>query len=118
MGLMQIMPRTGQSLADTLGMNRFERHSLFAPAISIRLGTYFLGDQVRQFAAGPAAKMGFELGLAAYNAGPHNARKWIARFPYQAPAAFVARIPYKDARRYVKLVLKNYAIYKALSDDA
>ncbi len=118
MGLMQIMPRTGQSLADTLGMNRYERHSLFDPAISIRLGTYFLGDQVRQFAAGPAAEMGFELGLAAYNAGPHNARKWIERFPYQDPDAFVERIPYKETRRYVKLVLKNYAIYKALSDDA
>ncbi|MEE3258599.1 MAG: transglycosylase SLT domain-containing protein [Candidatus Latescibacterota bacterium] len=118
MGLMQIMPHTGHTLADSLGIHRFERHSLFDPAVSIRLGSYFLGDQVRQFTAGPAAAMGFELGLAAYNAGPHNARKWLERFPYEDIDAFVERIPYKETRLYVKLVLKNYAIYKALSNDA
>jgi soluble lytic murein transglycosylase len=118
MGLMQIMPHTGQNLAETLGIPSFERHSLFDPAVSIRLGSYFLGDQVRQFTEGPAAEMGFELGLAAYNAGPHNARKWLDRFPFDDIDAFVERIPYKETRLYVKLVLKNYAIYKALSNDA
>ena len=118
LGLMQIMPHTGQTLADTLGIPRFERRSLFDPAVSIRLGSYFLGDQVRQFTEGPAAEMGFELGLAAYNAGPHNARKWLDRFPIADVDAFVERIPYKETRLYVKLVLKNYAIYKALSNDA
>jgi soluble lytic murein transglycosylase len=118
MGLMQIMPQTGQTLAQNLGMRRYERRSLFDPAVSIRLGSYFLGDQVRQFTEGPGAEMGFELGLAAYNAGPINAHKWLERFPYEDPDAFVERIPYKETRLYVKLVLKNYAIYKALSDDA
>ena len=118
MGLMQIMPHTGQTLAHTLGIPRFKRHSLFDPSVSIRLGSYFLGDQVRRFTEGPAAEMGFELGLAAYNAGPHNARKWLDRFPFDDIDAFVERIPYKETRLYVKLVLKNYAIYKALSNDA
>lgn len=118
MGLMQIMPHTGQTLANTLGIPHFEHRSLFDPVVSIRLGSYFLGDQVRQFTEGPAAEMGFELGLAAYNAGPHNARKWLDRFPFEDIDAFVERIPYKETRLYVKLVLKNYAIYKALSNDA
>ena len=117
-GLMQIMPHTGLTLARTLEMKPFELRALFDPAVSIRLGSYFLGDQVRQFAAGPGADLGFELGLAAYNAGPHNARRWLKSFPAEDPDAFVERIPYKETRLYVKLVLKNYAIYKALSDDA
>ena len=117
-GLMQIMPHTGLTLARTLEMKPFELRSLFDPAVSIRLGSYFLGDQVRQFAAGPGADLGFELGLAAYNAGPHNARRWLESFPAEDPDAFVERIPFKETRLYVKLVLKNYAIYKALSDDA
>ena len=117
-GLMQIMPHTGLTLARTLEMKPFELRALFDPAVSIRLGSYFLGDQVRQFAAGPGADLGFELGLAAYNAGPHNARRWLESFPAEDPDAFVERIPYKETRLYVKLVLKNYAIYKALSDDA
>lgn len=117
-GLMQIMPHTGLTLARTLKIKPFELRELFDPAVSIRLGSYFLGDQLRQFAAGPGADLGFELGLAAYNAGPHNARRWLERWPAEDPDAFVERIPFKETRLYVKLVLKNYAIYKALSDDA
>jgi len=116
LGLMQIMPHTGKTLAQTLGIRRFKRTSLYDPEVSIRLGSYFLGDQVRQFTEGPAAEMGFELGLAAYNAGPHNARQWLERFPHDDADAFVERIPFKETRLYVKLVLRNYAIYKALSD--
>ena len=117
-GLMQIMPHTGLTLARTLKIKPFDLRELFDPAVSIRLGSYFLGDQLRQFAAGPSADLGFELGLAAYNAGPHNARRWLERWPAEDPDAFVERIPFKETRLYVKLVLKNYAIYKALSDDA
>lgn len=117
-GLMQIMPHTGLTLARTLQIKPFELGELFDPAVSIRLGSYFLGDQMRQFAAGPGADLGFELGLAAYNAGPHNARRWLERLPSEDPDAFVERIPFKETRLYVKLVLRNYAIYKALSDDA
>ena len=115
-GLMQIMPQTGHELARQLGLNQFERTALFDPDISIRLGSRFLGDQVRQFATGPTRKLGFELGLAAYNAGPHVAHKWVQRFSYEDPDAFVERIPFKETRLYVKLVLKNYAIYKVLSE--
>lgn len=117
-GLMQIMPHTGLTLARTLQIKPFELHALFDPAVSIRLGSYFLGDQMRQFATRSGADLGFELGLAAYNAGPHNARRWLKSFPSEDADAFVERIPYKETRLYVKLVLRNYAIYKALSDDA
>ena len=113
---MQIMPKTGKTLATHLGMQRFKHSSLYDPDVSIRLGSYFLGDQVRQFTNGATADMGFELGLAAYNAGPHNARQWLERFPHDDVDAFIERIPFKETRLYVKLVLKNYAIYKALSD--
>ena len=116
LGLMQIMPHTGKTLARNLGIRRFESTSLYDPEVSIRLGSYFLGDQVRQFTEGPTSAMGFELGLAAYNAGPHNARQWLERFPHDDADAFVERIPFKETRLYIKLVLKNYAIYKALSD--
>ena len=117
-GLMQIMPHTGLNLARRLEVKPFELHALFDPAVSIRFGSYFLGNQMRQFTTAAGADLGFELGLAAYNAGPHNARRWLKTFPSEDPDAFVERIPFKETRLYVKLVLKNYAIYKALSDDA
>lgn len=114
-GLMQIMPRTGRRLARSMGLRRFESQALFDPAVSIRMGSRFLGDQVRAF-DGPTSGMGFQLGLAAYNAGPHVARKWIDRFPLEDPDAFVERIPYRETRLYVKKILKNYTIYKALAN--
>ena len=115
-GLMQIMPKTGRLLARKVGLRRFQSSSLFDPHISIRLGSRFLSDQVHHFSSGPTRDLGFELGLAAYNAGPRAATAWTERFSYEDPDTFVERIPYKETRKYVKLVLKNYAIYKALSE--
>ena len=115
-GLMQIMPHTGRRLARSMGLRQFESRALFDPSVSIRMGSRFLGDQVRAFDDGPTSGMGFQLGLAAYNAGPHTARKWINRFPLEDPDAFVERIPYRETRLYVKKVLKNYTIYKALAN--
>ena len=100
-GLMQIMPRTGRKLARSLGVNSFERRLLFDPGVSIKLGSRFLGDQVRSFAAGSHG-LQFPLGLAAYNAGPRVARRWLERFPIEDADAFVERIPYKETRLYVK----------------
>ncbi len=117
-GLMQIMPHTGLSLARKLEVNPFELRALFDPAVSIRFGSYFLSDQMRQFTHDAGSDLGYELGLAAYNAGPQNARRWLQTFPSEDPDAFIERIPFKETRLYVKKVLRNYAIYKALSDDA
>ncbi|NKB69837.1 MAG: transglycosylase SLT domain-containing protein [Candidatus Latescibacteria bacterium] len=113
-GLMQIMPGTGRKLAQNLGLDSFELDQLFNPAVSIRLGSTYLATQVQTFAADPGPSLGVELGLAAYNGGPEAARGWSRRFPNEDPDAFVERIPYHETRLYVKLILKNYAIYKAL----
>lgn len=114
-GLMQIMPQTGRTLARSLGMGPFHRRQLFNPVQSIRMGSYFLARQVADFMEGPTRSVGFELGLAAYNAGPHVARQWVDRFPFEDPDTFVERIPYRETRLYVKKVLKNYTIYKSLA---
>ena len=51
---------------------------------------------MRQFTTAAGEDLGFELGLAAYNAGPHNARRWLKTFPSEDPDAFVERIPFKE----------------------
>lgn len=117
MGLMQIMPQTGRKLARALGVLAYDRSLLFDPSVSIQLGSRFLGDQVRSFTKGSHG-LQFPLGLAAYNAGPRVARRWLERFPIEDADAFVERIPYKETRSYVKKVLKNYTIYKTLNGSA
>ena len=112
-GLMQIMPKTGRRLARRFGLNSFSRRQLFDPGLSIQLGTRYLAEQVRAF-EGTADSLSWQLGLAAYNAGPHVARRWVERFPLEDEDVFVERIPYRETRLYVKKVLKSYTIYKAL----
>jgi soluble lytic murein transglycosylase len=117
-GLMQIMPQTGRTIASQLGQNGFKQRQLFDPSVSIRFGSFFLGEQLRAFSADPKPYLGYELGLAAYNAGPHKARSWLKRFPYDDPDVFIERIPYKETRLYIKKVLKNYTIYKTLAQQS
>ena len=113
-GLMQIMPQTGRKLARRFGLDAFHRRQLFDPGLSIQLGTRYLGEQVRAFSDAAGGGLRFQLGLAAYNAGPHVARRWLERFPLDDVDLFVERIPYRETRLYVKKVLKSYTIYKAL----
>ena len=81
LGVMQIMPRTGRSLASKVGMGDFEKGLLADPEVSIRMGSCYLGEQMRSFASGRTREVGFELGLAAYNAGPSAAKQWVGRLP-------------------------------------
>jgi soluble lytic murein transglycosylase-like protein len=56
--------------------------------------------------------------LSAYNASPAATQRWITTLPTKDPLVFVERIPYKETRGYVKLVLRNYFYYKRLYSDA
>ena len=47
---------------------------------------------------------------------PTSLANGSSRFPLEDPDAFVERIPYRETRLYVKKILKNYTIYKALAD--
>ena len=118
LGVMQIMPRTGRSLASKAGMGDFEKGLLSDPEVSIRMGSRYLGEQMRSFSSGRTREVGFELGLAAYNAGPSAAKQWVRRLPLDDADAFVERIPYKETRLYVKKVLKNYTVYKTALSSA
>ena len=118
LGVMQIMPRTGRSLASKVGMGDFEKGLLADPEVSIRMGSRYLGEQMRSFASGRTREVGFELGLAAYNAGPSAARQWVRHLPLDDADTFVESIPYKETRIYVKKVLKNYTVYKTAVSSA
>ena len=72
LGLMQLMPGTAQSMARELG-EPFSRGRLIRdPSFNVRLGAFYLGQQLARFDNEPV------LALAAYNAGP-AARHRMAR---------------------------------------
>ena len=109
-GLMQIMPATGKTLYPKTKLKKpFEIDALFDPELNIRLGVKYVSQLNKRF-----GDNGMHT-LISYNAGPHVLKKWLKRFGHlQDQDVFIESIPYPETRRYVKHVLRNLGIYKAL----
>jgi soluble lytic murein transglycosylase len=107
-GLMQIIPPTGKRVAKELKIQRFSPDQLFEPAVNVRLGSYYLAKLLEEFQGK------IPLALAAYNAGPHMVRKWLADGRSAAEDEFVENIPYSETRNYVIRVLSSAQVYRAL----
>jgi len=68
-GLMQLMPRTADYLAECIGWRG--RVDSFDPEFNIAAGSYYIARLVDQFGGDE------EVALAAYNAGPTNVNRWL-----------------------------------------
>ena len=69
-GLMQLMPKTADYLAECIGWRG--RIDSFDPEFNVAAGSYYIARLIRQFGGDE------ELALAAYNAGPTNVNRWLA----------------------------------------
>jgi soluble lytic murein transglycosylase len=111
-GLMQVMPATGAQLARRLGIDGWSADRLYEPEFNLRLGVAFLADVLRRYDGDPVRA------LAAYNAGPSRVTRWTGGSAAVDPDLFVERIPYTETRDYVRLVIRNLSLYRALYDPA
>jgi soluble lytic murein transglycosylase len=86
-GLMQIMPATGEWLADKFNYKWTSKHDLQDPIYNIRLGTKFLAYLRNEFDSHS------QLYLAAYNMGSGNVRKALRSkiWPKDYPIAVMKR---------------------------
>jgi soluble lytic murein transglycosylase len=107
-GLLQIMPTTGERLAQDSGLRAFRSEDLFEPAVNIRLGAHYLDQLSRRFRGRPSAAIG------SYNAGPEAVARWIEERPALPDDEWVESVPYSQTRRYVKRVLRSIHAYRAL----
>ncbi len=105
MGLMQIMPATGQWLAKKAGLKNFQTSAAIQPETNISLGTYYLKYLIDELAH-PV------LATAAYNAGPSRAKRWRDDKPLDG-AIYTETIPFNETRDYVKKVMSNAQFYTA-----
>jgi len=108
-GLMQIMPYTGQEIADALGDKPFSPDSLYTPDINVRFGSYYISRLLNEFNGNLVCA------IAGYNGGPHNVRKWYERNKNNDADLFIEDIGFTETRTYVKKVLANYWIYKEIA---
>jgi soluble lytic murein transglycosylase len=104
-GLMQLLPDTASLVARRSGLTYAGADSLYDPAINIPLGTQYLANLATRFNGSPW------LTTAAYNAGPGNAKRWVATRGNLDPEAFILTIPFNETRDYVTRVLSFATIY-------
>ncbi len=108
LGLMQLLPSVGKSLAKKRGIRHFTATDLLNPAVNLQLGTVNLRQVLDRYGDQP------EYALAAYNAGDVPVRQWMALGDYKDIAEFVESIPYTETREYVEAILRNREMYRAL----
>ena len=106
-GLMQIMPRTGQLIAHTLGHDDFTPADLLDPGLNLEFAAWYLSSLIHRFDGR------LPLAIAAYNGGPHNVRRWIQESADGTPLdVLLERIPFTQTHRYVRKVLMHYEAYR------
>lgn len=105
-GLMQIMPATGQWLAERMGID-FDESYLADPAYNIRMGTFYLRELQQQFLV-------MDTALAAYNAGRGNVSNWLQQPEFSADGETLHDMPFLETRNYVERVHRYTAIYREL----
>jgi soluble lytic murein transglycosylase-like protein len=106
-GLMQVMPTTGEGIAREL-KETFAEESLYNYETNIRYGAFYLKKRSAQFEGDKV------LVLCSYNAGAHNAVKWRDKNKNLEPDLFVEDIGFFETRGYVKKVMGNYWTYQTL----
>ncbi len=112
-GLMQLMPATAKRVARRLNLPFSRKRLLADQQYNLTIGTAYLADVVSSFGGS------YVLGLAAYNAGPSRARRWLRRqgdFRSGAIDAvdWIEMIPFDETRDYVQRVIENLQVYRAI----
>lgn len=106
-GLAQLMPGTAAQAARGLDVT-FYPDWLIVPDLNLHLGASHLAALLRRFGGR------VEVAVAAYNAGGRPVTRWLQRPGAEDPDQFIEQIPYPETRRYVRAVLRNRALYRAL----
>jgi soluble lytic murein transglycosylase len=107
-GLAQIIPSTGQGIADQLGDTSYGVNDLYVPHINIRYGTYYLASNMPQFDGKLLPT------LASYNAGPGNAARWLQGSALLDPDLFSERVDLFETSDYLEIVYRNYGFYRLI----
>lgn len=107
-GLMQMMPETGQWVADQINQPGYVETRLNDPEISIRFGSWYLASLQSEF------KHNEVLVLAAYNGGRGNVKQWMRQFGWNDSFQDIDQIPFRETKEYVKKVQKAKEKYRDL----
>jgi tetratricopeptide (TPR) repeat protein len=116
-GLMQLMgptasleakkltsPYVTEKTRQELLHKTLDNSALFDADVNLILGTHHLNRLLKSYES-PVFT------LSAYNAGAGAATRWQNKIQTNDLLLFIEKIPYKETRGYVKLILRNYFYY-------
>lgn len=106
-GLTQLMPSTAAYTARGLDLP-FTPEWLTVPDLNLHLGAAHLGTLLARYHGRVDAA------VASYDAGTTPVDRWLARTPGADPDLFIEDVAYVETRGYVRSVLRNWEVYRAL----
>lgn len=116
MGLMQLIPPTAEEVGKKLRTKLPLPTGMFFPNENIQFGTFYLNQMLMEF------NENLPMALAAYNAGPTRLKSWLKlRNDTQnistADELWIDELPWMETSIYVKSILRNFIIYRALDQQ-
>ena len=107
-GLMQIMPETGEWIAHNINDKNYSTAKLYDPETNIHYGMWYLSFLMKEFNNNEI------LVAAAYNAGHGQIEEWRRIYKWDSSFNDYDKIPFKETRDYVHKVLDNKESYQKL----
>ncbi len=107
-GLMQIMPNTGEWIAQELGEKGYSSEELLNPEKNLRIGTWYLAYLKRLY------KDNDYLALASYNAGHRNVSRWVREGTWSGDSVKIEQIPFPETKKYLIKILFYRKVYNYL----
>ncbi len=104
LGLMQVLPSTGEFIAQHLKEGIYLPQKLYLPLFNVRYGIWYLGYLQERFPTLP-------LVVAAYNAGPTVVGQWYQKWGMASAPEVAEFYPKRETRTYVKRVITYYLLY-------
>ena len=109
-GMMQVMPATASKISKQIKLNYSKERLTSDPEYNIKLGSYYLYSLAEEYDS-------YILALVGYNAGPRRIKRWVKKFgdPRKKnidAVSWIEKIPIKETRLYVKIVLSNLQVYR------
>jgi len=106
-GLLQLVPDTARRTAKAWKRPRPTPEALFDPDVAIVLGAAHLSELIDRFGGQTV------VAIAAYNAGPNAAARWIPSQPVEADV-WIENIPYNETRTYVQRIVWHNLVFNWL----
>lgn len=111
LGLMQLLPGTARDVTGRLGVPFIQDKLTRDPAYNVAIGSQYLGEMLQRFGGS------YELALAAYNAGPNRAARWLdtigdPRTGKVDMVDWIELIPLRETRNYVQRIMEGLGVYR------